>query len=174
MSVLEILTIPDQRLKNKSSEVKLFDINLKKIVKDMFDTLNDSGNGIGLAAPQVGVKKRIVIVDLKENNKSSPVIFINPVIIKESRERAVNEEGCLSIPGYYAEVERAKEVDVEWYDLEGEKVTKTFSGLFSICIQHEIDHLDGILFIDYLSRLKRRRANEKVKKFQKKKNEEAS
>ena len=140
----------------------------------MFDTLNDSGNGIGLAAPQVGVKKRIVIVDLKENNKSSPVIFINPVIIKESRERAVNEEGCLSIPGYYAEVERAKEVDVEWYDLEGEKVTKTFSGLFSICIQHEIDHLDGILFIDYLSRLKRRRANEKVKKFQKKKNEEAS
>lgn len=174
MSVLEILTIPDQRLKHKSSEVKLFDINLKKIVKDMFDTLNDSGNGIGLAAPQVGVKKRIVIVDLKENNKSSPVIFINPVIIKESRERLVNEEGCLSIPGYYAEVERAKEVDVEWYDLEGEKVTKTFSGLFSICIQHEIDHLDGILFIDYLSRLKRRRANEKVKKFQKKKNEEAS
>ena len=174
MSVLEILTIPDQRLKNKSTEVKLFDINLKKIVKDMFDTLNDSGNGIGLAAPQVGVKKRIVIVDLKENNKSSPVIFINPVIIKESRERAVNEEGCLSIPGYYAEVERAKEVDVEWYDLEGEKITKTFSGLFSICIQHEIDHLDGILFIDYLSRLKRRRANEKVKKFQKKKNEEAS
>ena len=174
MSVLEILTIPDQRLKNKSSEVKLFDINLKKIVKDMFDTLNDSGNGIGLAAPQVGVEKRIVIVDLKENNKSSPVIFINPVIIKESRERAVNEEGCLSIPGYYAEVERAKEVDVEWYDLEGEKVRKTFSGLFSICIQHEIDHLDGILFIDYLSRLKRRRANEKVKKFQKKKNEEAS
>ena len=174
MSVLEILTIPDQRLKNKSSEVKLFDINLKKIVKDMFDTLNDSGNGIGLAAPQVGVKKRIVIVDLKENNKSSPVIFINPVIVKESREREVNEEGCLSIQGYYAEVERAKEVDVEWYDLEGEKVTKTFSGLFSICIQHEIDHLDGILFIDYLSRLKRRRANEKVKKFQKKKNEEAS
>ncbi len=174
MSVLEILTIPDQRLKNKSTEVKLFDINLKKIVKDMFDTLNDSGNGIGLAAPQVGVEKRIVIVDLKENNKSSPVIFINPVIIKESRERAVNEEGCLSIPGYYAEVERAKEVDVEWYDLEGEKITKTFSGLFSICIQHEIDHLDGILFIDYLSRLKRRRANEKVKKFQKKKNEEAS
>ncbi len=174
MSVLEILTIPDQRLKHKSSEVKLFDINLKKIVKDMFDTLNDSGNGIGLAAPQVGVKKRIVIVDLKENNKSSPVIFINPVIIKESRERLVNEEGCLSIPGYYAEVERAKEVDVEWYDLEGEKVTKTFSGLFSICIQHEIDHLDGILFIDYLSKLKRRRANEKVKKFQKKKNEEAS
>ena len=174
MSVLEILTIPDQRLKNKSSEVKLFDINLKKIVKDMFDTLNDSGNGIGLAAPQVGVKKRIVIVDLKENNKSSPVIFINPVIVKESREREVNEEGCLSIPGYYAEVERAKEVDVEWYDLEGEKVTKTFSGLFSICIQHEIDHLDGILFIDYLSRLKRRRANEKVKKFQKKKNEESS
>ena len=174
MSVLEILTIPDQRLKNKSSEVKLFDINLKKIVKDMFDTLNDSGNGIGLAAPQVGVKKRIVIVDLKENNKSSPVIFINPVIVKESREREVNEEGCLSIPGYYAEVERAKEVDVEWYDLEGEKMTKTFSGLFSICIQHEIDHLDGILFIDYLSRLKRRRANEKVKKFQKKKNEESS
>tara|TARA_B100000900_G_C20409835_1_gene646340 strand:- start:349 stop:873 length:525 start_codon:yes stop_codon:yes gene_type:complete len=174
MSVLEILTIPDKRLKNKSSEVKLFDQKLKKTVDDMFDTLNDSGNGIGLAAPQVGIEKRIVIIDLKEDNKSSPFIFINPVVIKKSNEKAVNEEGCLSIPGYYAEVERAKEITVEWYDLERKKRRNTFSGLFSICIQHEIDHLDGILFIDYLSSLKRRRAAEKVKKFQKKKNEEVS
>ena len=87
MSVLEILTIPDKRLKCKSSEVKIFDKNLKIIIEDMFDTLKDSGNGIGLAAPQVGIKKRIVVIDLKENNKSSPVIFVNPIILKKSSEK---------------------------------------------------------------------------------------
>ena len=174
MSVLEILTIPDKRLKCKSSEVKFFDNNLKIIIEDMFDTLKDSGNGIGLAAPQVGIKKRIVVIDLKEKNKSSPVIFINPIILKKSSEKSSNEEGCLSIPGYYADVERAKEVEVEWLDLKGKKNKKIFSGLFSICIQHEIDHLNGILFIDYLSSLKKKRAIEKVKKFKKKKNEETT
>ncbi len=171
MSVLEILTIPDKRLKHNSSTVKNFGESLKHIVQNMFDTLYASGNGIGLAAPQVGIEKRIVVIDLKEDGKSSPKIFINPKIINSSKDHAINEEGCLSIPGYYADIERPKFVDVEWNDLKGKKIEGSFSGLLSICIQHEIDHLNGILFIDYLSNLKRRRAYEKVKKSQKKNNE---
>ncbi len=171
MSVLEILTIPDKRLKHKSSEVDIFDKKLKETVKDLYDTLYSSGNGIGLAAPQVGIEKRIVVIDLKEDGKSSPITFINPKIVFSSKENEINEEGCLSIPSYYADVKRPKIVDVEWNDLKGKKIKKRLSGLLSICIQHEIDHLNGILFIDYLSNLKRRRAYEKVKKFQKKINE---
>ena len=167
MSVLEILTIPDKRLKHKSSEVKSFDKSLEKIVKDLFDTLYSSGNGIGLAAPQVGIKKRIVVIDLKEEGKSVPIIFINPKIIFSSDENSVNEEGCLSIPGYYAEIKRPNVVEVEWTDLDGKKNKDKLTGLMSICIQHEIDHLDGILFIDYLSNLKKKRAQEKVKKYKK-------
>ena len=120
----------------------------------MFETLYASGNGIGLAAPQVDIRKRIVVIDLKEDGKSSPITFINPRIIKFSDEKFVNQEGCLSVPEYYAEVERAKEVEVEWFDDVGVKYKKNLSGLMSICIQHEIDHLDGILFVDHLSTLK--------------------
>ena len=167
MSVLEILTIPDKRLKHKSSEVENFDKSLEKIVKDLFDTLYSSGNGIGLAAPQVGIKKRIVVIDLKEEGKSVPISFINPKIIFSSDENSVNEEGCLSIPGYYAEIKRPNVVEVEWTDLDGKKNKDKLTGLMSICIQHEIDHLDGILFIDYLSNLKKKRAQEKVKKYKK-------
>ena len=167
MSVLEILTIPDKRLKHKSSEVESFDKSLEKIVKDLFDTLYSSGNGIGLAAPQVGIKKRIIVIDLKEEGKSLPITFINPKIIFLSDETSVNEEGCLSIPGYYAEVKRPNVVEVEWTDLDGKKNKDKLTGLMSICIQHEIDHLDGILFIDYLSNLKKKRAQEKVKKYKK-------
>jgi peptide deformylase len=167
MSVLEILTIPDKRLKHKSSEVENFDKSLEKIVKDLFDTLYSSGNGIGLAAPQVGIKKRIVVIDLKEEGKSVPITFINPKIIFSSDENSVNEEGCLSIPGYYAEIKRPNVVEVEWTDLDGKKNKDKLTGLMSICIQHEIDHLDGILFIDYLSNLKKKRAQEKVKKYKK-------
>ena len=167
MSVLEILTIPDKRLKHKSSEVESFDKSLEKIVKDLFDTLYSSGNGIGLAAPQVGIKKRIIVIDLKEEGKSLPITFINPKIIFLSDETSVNEEGCLSIPGYYAEVKRPNVVEVEWTGLDGKKNKDKLTGLMSICIQHEIDHLDGILFIDYLSNLKKKRAQEKVKKYKK-------
>tara|TARA_Y100000991_G_C21771758_1_gene263369 strand:- start:40 stop:558 length:519 start_codon:yes stop_codon:yes gene_type:complete len=167
MSVLDILTIPDKRLKYKSSEVEIFDNKLETIVKDMFDTLYSSGNGIGLAAPQVGITKRIVVIDLKDDGKPSPIVFINPRITESSDENEINEEGCLSIPGYYANVKRPKIVSIEWFDLSGKKNKKKFSGLLSICIQHEIDHLNGILFIDYLSNLKRRRALEKVKKIKK-------
>ena len=168
MTTLEILTIPDTRLKHKSVIVENFDKSLDKIIKDMFDTLYASGNGIGLAAPQVGIKKRIVVVDIKKDDVSDPVAFVNPRIKKFSDERFINEEGCLSVPEYYANVERAKEVEVEWFDNKGLKKSSIFSGLMSICIQHEIDHLDGILFIDHLSKLKRKLAIEKLKKIKKK------
>ena len=167
MTILNILTIPDPRLKHKSSDVEVFDEKLKKIVGDMYETLYASGNGIGLAAPQVDIRKRIVVIDLNEDGKSSPITFINPRIIKFSDEKFVNQEGCLSVPEYYADVERAKEVEVEWFDDKGVKYKKTLSGLMSICIQHEIDHLDGILFIDHLSALKRKMAVQKIKKSKK-------
>ena len=173
MSVLEILTIPDKRLKYKSLEVTNFDKDLEKTVSDLFDTLYASGNGIGLAAPQVGIKKRLIVIDLKEEGKSSPIIFINPKIVSSSNECSINEECCLSIPGYYAEVKRSNIVEVEWEGLDRKKKREKLTGLMSICIQHEIDHLDGILFIDYLSNLKKKRAIEKVKKY-KKNNEKTS
>ena len=167
MTILKILTIPDPRLKHKSSNIDVFDKELKTIVKNMYETLYASGNGIGLAAPQVNIRKRIVVIDLNEDGKSSPITFINPRIIKLSDEKFVNQEGCLSVPEYYADVERAKEVEVEWFDDTGVKYKKTLSGLMSICIQHEIDHLDGILFVDHLSTLKRKMAIQKIKKSKK-------
>ena len=167
MTLLKILTIPDPRLKYKSSVVEVFDKKLKKTVRDMYETLYASGNGIGLAAPQVDIRKRIVVIDLKEDGKSSPITFINPKIIKFSDEKFINQEGCLSVPEYYADVERAKEVEVEWFDDLGVKYKKKLSGLLSICIQHEIDHLDGILFIDHLSALKKKMAIQKIKKSKK-------
>ena len=167
MTILKILTIPDPRLKNKSTNVEVFDKELKKTVKNMYETLYASGNGIGLAAPQVDIRKRIVVVDLKEDGKSSPITFINPKIIKLSDEKFINQEGCLSVPEYYADVERAKEVEVEWLDDMAVKYKKKLSGLLSICIQHEIDHLDGILFVDHLSTLKRKMAIQKIKKSKK-------
>ena len=173
MTVLKILTIPDPRLKHKSIEVESFDTDLQKIVKNMYDTLHASGNGIGLAAPQVGIKKRIVVIDLKEEGKSDPITFVNPKILKLSEEKFINEEGCLSVPEYYAEVERSKEVELEWFDENGKKKVKKVKGLLSICIQHEIDHLNGTLFIDHLSKLKRKLVFEKLKKI-KKKNERQS
>jgi len=167
MTILKILTIPDPRLKHKSSNIEIFDKKLKTIVKNMYETLYASGNGIGLAAPQVDIRKRIVVIDLNVDGKSSPITFINPKIIKFSDEKFINQEGCLSVPEYYADVERAKEVTVEWLDDLGSKYKKKLSGLLSICIQHEIDHLDGILFIDHLSALKRRMAVQKIKKLKK-------
>ncbi len=168
MTILKILTIPDPRLKHKSLKVDIFDSKIKKIVKDMFDTLYSSGNGIGLAAPQVNILKRIVVIDLKEDGKSKPITFINPKIKNFSKDKFINKEGCLSVPEYYADVERSKEVEVEWSDESGKKYVRKLSGLLSICIQHEIDHLDGVLFIDHLSALKRKMAVQKIKKSKKK------
>ncbi len=168
MALLEILTVPDPRLKHTSVEVDSFDKKLESTVNDMFETLNASGNGIGLAAPQVGILRRIIVIDLKEEEKSLPLTFINPKILNFSKEKFINEEGCLSVPEFYAEVERSKEVDVEWSDVKGKKTKKRLDGLLSICIQHEIDHLNGILFIDHLSSLKRKMAIQKLKRSKKK------
>ncbi len=168
MAVLEILTIPDPRLKHKSSKIDFFDVKLKDIVNDMYETLYASGNGIGLAAPQVNIRRRIVVIDLKKDDKPSPITFVNPIITKFSEEKFINQEGCLSVPEYYADVERSKEVEVEWFDESGKKKKRKLSGLLSICIQHEIDHLDGILFIDHLSPLKRKMAVQKIRKTRRK------
>tara|TARA_X000000368_G_scaffold408132_1_gene388413 strand:- start:398 stop:913 length:516 start_codon:yes stop_codon:yes gene_type:complete len=168
MTILKILTIPDPRLKHKSQIVKNFDKKLRQTVSNMYDTLYNSGNGIGLAAPQVNIKKRIVVIDLKVDGISQPLTFINPVITDFSEEKFINQEGCLSVPEYYADVQRSKEINLEWYDVGGKVNRKSFSGLLSICIQHEIDHLDGILFIDHLSSLKRKMAIQKIKKSKKK------
>ena len=164
MAVLKILTIPDPRLKYKSINVENFDKNLEKIINDMFDTLNASGNGIGLAAPQVNIHQRIIVMDLREDEKSNQQIFINPKIIKFSSEKNINEEGCLSIPEFYAEVERPSKIEVEWFDSKGKKLKKEMTGLLSICMQHEIDHLNGILFIDHISKLKKKMVLQKFKK----------
>ena len=169
MAVLKILTIPDPRLKYKSINVENFDKNLEKIINDMFDTLNASGNGIGLAAPQVNIHQRIIVMDLREDEKSNPQIFINPRIIQFSSEKNINEEGCLSIPEFYAEVERPTKVEVEWFDIKGKKTKKEMAGLLSICMQHEIDHLNGVLFIDHISKLKKKMALQKFKKLKTKK-----
>ncbi len=164
MAVLQILTIPDPRLKYKSINVENFDKNLEKIINDMFDTLSASGNGIGLAAPQVNIHQRIIVMDLREDEKSNPQIFINPRIIKFSSEKNINEEGCLSIPEFYAEVERPSKIEVEWFDSKGKKLKKKMTGLLSICMQHEIDHLNGVLFIDHISKLKKKMVLQKFKK----------
>ena len=137
----------------------------------MYETLYASGNGIGLAAPQVNIRKRIVVIDLKNDDKPSPITFVNPIITKFSEEKFLNQEGCLSVPEYYADVERSKEVEVEWFDESGKKIKRKLSGLLSICIQHEIDHLDGILFIDHLSALKRKMAVQKIRKTRRKEKE---
>ena len=170
MAVLDILTIPDSRLKKKSTLVENIDDSIKKITKDLFDTLYFSGNGIGLAAPQVNIHKRIIVMDLKKDGKSYPETFINPNIIKKSSEKSKHEEGCLSIPDFYAEIHRPSIIDVEWLDLKGKNNKETMTGLRAICMQHEIDHLDGILFIDYLSGLKRKMAINKIKKKNKNEN----
>ena len=170
MPTLQIITLPNPLLKEKSEDIEVFDQNLKSIIRNMYDTLYSSGNGIGLAAPQVGIMKRIVVIDIKEKDKSNPITFINPKIIKRSKETFINEEGCLSIPDFFANIERYKEVEVEWFNVDGDLKSEKYNGLMSICIQHEIDHLNGVLFIDHLSKIKRKMAVEKVLKQMKKKN----
>jgi|TARA_A100001391_G_scaffold151954_1_gene109736 peptide deformylase len=166
MAVREILILPDPLLRKVAEPVEAFDDDLKKTVDDMFDTMYDAP-GIGLAGPQIGYMKRVVVIDLadEENPDSGKIAMINPEIVGMSEETEVSEEGCLSIPEMYYEVERPAEVTVKYLTPEGKEVTRHATGRLAVCMQHEIDHLDGVLYIDYLSRLKRDRVN---KKFQKK------
>jgi peptide deformylase len=164
MAVRDILIIPDKRLRQVSKPVAKVDASVRRLVDDMFATMYDAP-GIGLAAIQIGEPRRIVTMDLaKKEGEKEPQVFINPEIVDESDEVSVHEEGCLSIPEYYEEVERPASVTVKYLDLDGKTHEVKATGLFATCIQHEVDHLNGVLFIDHISKLKRDRV---VKKFTK-------
>ncbi|MGN6747037.1 MAG: peptide deformylase [Xanthobacteraceae bacterium] len=164
MAIREIIKLPDKRLRLNSEPVKQIDASIRKLVADMFETMYKAP-GIGLAAIQVGVAKRVITMDLsKKEDDQEPQVFINPEILWQSEECAKFEEGCLSIPDYYEEVERPKEVKVKYLDLAGKKREIDAKGLLATCLQHEIDHINGVLFIDHLSKLKRDRI---IKKFTK-------
>ena len=165
MALREILILPDKRLRQVSEPVKKIDAGIRKLVEDMFESMYDAP-GIGLAAIQVGTPKRVVTMDLskKEEAEKNPQVFINPEIVWSSDEQATYEEGCLSIPEFYEEVERSAQVKVKYLDLEGKAHEVEANGLLATCLQHEIDHLNGVLFIDHISKLKRDRV---IKKFAK-------
>ena len=184
MAIREILETPDPRLKTVSTPVETFDEALKTLVDDMFETMYDA-QGIGLAAIQIGVPQRVLVIDLQPEDpdaepeectahgghahthqptKREPRIFINPEILDPSEEQASYQEGCLSVPDIYADVERPARCRVRWQDLDGNTHEEDMDDLMATCIQHEMDHLNGILFIDHLSRLKRSMALKKLEK----------
>jgi len=155
MALLPILTAPDPRLKKISKPVEKVDDEIRKLMDDMLETMY-AAPGIGLAAPQVGVLKRVLVIDIdREGEKTGPLKMANPEIVDVSDEDASYEEGCLSVPEHYAEVERPARVTVRYLDQDNEIRTIKAEGLLATCIQHEMDHLDGILFIDHISALKR-------------------
>ena len=178
MALRQILTEPNKILREKSSLVEKVDENLQKLMDDMLETMY-AAPGIGLAAIQVGVPKRVIILDIGWRDKSenlndkryeerrNPMYFVNPIIKNKDMEKLTYEEGCLSVPGQFAEIDRPRKCQVEYLDYYGEKKILQAEGLLSTCIQHEIDHLEGILFIDYLSKLKKSMI---VKKLSKQKN----
>ncbi len=161
MAILNILEFPDPRLRKKAVPVVDVDDDLRKLIDDMFETMY-AAPGIGLAATQVDVHKRLLVSDISQE-KDDPHVMINPEILERDGV-AVTEEGCLSVPGYFEEVERAERVRVRYLDRDGRQVEKTAEGLPSVCIQHEIDHLNGKLFVDYLSEAKRQRIRKKLMK----------
>ena len=155
MSIKPIITVPDEVLKKISDPLEMVGESEKKLAKDLFETMYDS-KGIGLAAVQVGVLKRILVIDVSsKEEKKNPLCFINPKIKKISDETSIYEEGCLSIPDTFIEIERPKICEVEYIDLDGKLKNIKCDGLLSTCLQHEINHLDGKLIIDHLSKLKR-------------------
>ncbi|MEL6641062.1 MAG: peptide deformylase [Pseudomonadota bacterium] len=165
MSLRKILIHPDPRLKANAKPVTDFNKDLAALADDMLETMYDAP-GIGLAAPQIGLSKRILVMDcIKEEGAApQPMVLINPEVVWSSEETNVYEEGCLSIPEQFAEVTRPSEVEVTWQDLEGQARSEKFDALWATCVQHEIDHLDGKLFIDYLKPLKRQMITRKMQK----------
>jgi len=159
MALLNIIRFPDSRLRTKAVPVTDVSDGIRDFLNDMLETMYNAP-GIGLAATQVNVHQQIVVIDISEE-KNQPYFFINPVITKKDGEE-ISEEGCLSVPEYYAEVKRAETVTVEALDRNGEKFTLDAEGLLAVCIQHELDHLKGKLFIDYLSPLKQKRLRKKL------------
>ena len=155
MTIRKILTEPNKVLRQISEPVEKVGDEEKKLMTDMLETMYAS-KGIGLAAIQVGIPKRIIVMDLsKEDEKKNPIYFVNPIIKNKNKELATYEEGCLSVPGQFAEINRPSECDIEYLDYNGKKQLLHASGLLATCIQHEVDHCDGKLFIDYLSKLKK-------------------
>ena len=161
MAKLEILEFPDARLRNEAALIPVVDEEISRLVGDMFETMY-AAPGIGLAATQVNVPKRLMVLDVSEE-RNRPMCFINPKILEKSGEKET-EEGCLSVPGIYEKVRRAEYVKVRALDRNGEPFEMEASGLLAVCIQHEIDHLDGKLFVDHLSQLKRQRIRKKLDK----------
>ncbi len=159
MSLLKILEFPDPRLRTKAQPVEQVDDALRTLIDDMFETMYDAP-GIGLAATQVDVHKRLLVADVSED-KQQPLVLINPEILSKDGVE-VMEEGCLSVPGFYEEVERADRIVVRFLDRDGASQELEAEGLLAVCIQHEIDHLDGKLFVDYLSQMKRQRIRKRL------------
>ena len=163
MSVLKVLIFPDQRLRTVAKPVKAVNEGIKKLVKDLHETMY-KGGGIGLSATQVNIHKRIMVIDVSPE-KDSPLTLINPEIkIIEPEEKKISEEGCLSVPGFYEEVERPSKIDVIALNEEGQKINIKAEGLLAVAIQHEMDHLEGRIFLDYLSNLKRQIIRKKLMK----------
>jgi peptide deformylase len=164
MTIKPLIILPDPILRQASKPIERVDDELKRLADDMLETMYDAP-GIGLAAIQIGVPRRMLVIDVsREGEDKQPQVFINPEILKSSDERSVYEEGCLSIPDYYAEVERPATITLKYLDRDGKELTAEADGLLATCLQHEIDHLNGVLFIDHISRLKREMV---IKKFTK-------
>jgi len=164
MTIRKILVEPDPFLRQKSKKVEKVDDDVRSLINDMLETMYDAP-GIGLAAIQIGVPKRIIVMDLaKENEKKQPLYFVNPEIITKSEIDLTYEEGCLSVPGQFAEIDRPDRCKIKYLDYDGKEQILNAEGLLATCIQHEIDHLEGILFIDYLSKLKRSMITKKLSK----------
>jgi peptide deformylase len=172
MALRDIIILPDKRLRLVSTPAKKIDAELRRLVDDMFETMYEAP-GIGLAAIQIGVPQRVITMDLaKKEDPRAPQVFVNPQVMWQSDEKAVYEEGCLSIPEFYEEVERPAQVRVKFLDLDAKEQEIEASGLLATCLQHEIDHLNGILFIDHISKLKRDRVLKKFTKAAKRDTEE--
>lgn len=172
MAILPIIETPDLRLRTISTPVEAVDDALRTLIDNMFDTMYDAP-GIGLAAIQVGVPKRVLVMDLQEPEEEDgppvrkPMVFINPEVIGQSETISVYSEGCLSVPDQYADIERPAEVDVRWLDRDGVQHEERLDGLLATCLQHEMDHLEGVLFIDHLSKMKKDMILKKIAKMRK-------
>ncbi len=161
MTRLTILEYPDPRLRTRATPVDVVDARLRELIDDMLETMY-AANGIGLAATQVDVHRRFLVADVSEE-RNEPRVFVNPEILARDGTET-SQEGCLSVPGYYDEVERAARIRVRALDREGKPFEADLEGLLAVCVQHEIDHLDGKLFVDYLSEMKRQRVRKKIEK----------
>ena len=164
MTVKKILTEPNKILRQISKPVEVVGKEEQRLMDDMLETMY-SANGIGLAAIQIGIPKRIIVMDIsKDENKKEPMYFVNPIIKSKDSQKSTYEEGCLSVPNQFAEIDRPKNCEVEYLDYNGKKKLLIAEGLLATCIQHEMDHLEGILFIDYLSKLKKTMIIKKLSK----------